>query len=76
MSAHTAAESLILEFVASPEFASGLREFMQAETVRNDNLLGILRQYVTSPTSERVHREFWNKPPSGPELEFDESQLT
>jgi hypothetical protein len=72
MSAHTAAESLILEFVKSPQFHEGLREFMEAGTVRNDNLLGILRQYVTSPLCEGVHRDFWNAPAlSGPEAQFD-----
>jgi hypothetical protein len=71
MSAQSAAESLILEYVASPQFRSGLHDFIEAGTVRNDNLLGILRQFVTSPVCEESHRSFWNSAPPGPELQFD-----
>lgn len=74
MSAQTAAESLIAEFVTSPEFHSALHDFMAGESVRADNLLGILRQYVTSPTCEAAHRKFWASPSKpGPELQFDDN---
>jgi hypothetical protein len=73
MSAQTAAESLILEFVAGPEFEAGLQKFMQGGSVQSDNVLGIMRQYVNSPVCEEAHKGFWNNPrPQGPEHQFDE----
>lgn len=72
MSAQTAAESLILEFVESPAFAAGLHQFMEGGGVRADNLLGIMRQFVTSPICEAAHEEFWRSPSkSGPEMQFE-----
>lgn len=74
MSAQSAAKSLILEFVHSPQFEEGLESFIQAGLVRSDNLLGILRQFVTSPNAESAHRDFWNAPSiEGPEVQFDET---
>lgn len=73
MSAQTAAESLILEFVQSPAFQIHLHEFMQGGSVRSENLLGILRQYVSSQQCEAAHRNYWNSPAKqGPELQFDD----
>jgi hypothetical protein len=77
MSAQTAAESLILEFVRSPDFQTNLHEFMQGGSVRSENLIGILRQYVNSPTCDAAHRNFWNSPMKrGPESQFEESDNT
>lgn len=75
MSAQSAAESLILEYVASPEFQQGLHHFMEVELVRADNMLGILRQFVNSPTCEDAHLRFWRTPSKpGPERQFDDIQ--
>jgi hypothetical protein len=72
MSTQTAAVSLIQEFVASDDFAAGLQKFMESGGVRSDNLLGILRQYVTSPTCDEAHIHFWRSPQKeGPESQFD-----
>ena len=74
MSTQSAAKSLILEFVHSPQFEIDLENFIQSGSVRSDNLLGILRQFVTSPNCESAHRDFWNAPSiGGPEVQFDES---
>jgi len=73
MSAQTAAESLILEFVRSSDFQLNLHDFMQGGSVRSENLIGILRQYVNSPLCDAAHRNFWNSPAKqGPELQFEE----
>lgn len=73
MSAQSAAESLILEFVASPQFQTGLHKFMQGGQVSSDNMLGIMRQFVASPVCEAAHRSFWASPQQqGPELQFDD----
>lgn len=72
MSAQSAAESLILEFVKSPQYQDALHEFMQGGQVRSDNMLGIMRQFVASPVCEAAHRNFWASPSvQGPELQFD-----
>jgi hypothetical protein len=77
MSAQSAAESLITEFVSSPEFQAGLHEYCQSGSVRSDNLLGILRQYVSSPSCEVAHRNFWASPSKqGPESEFVDNDDT
>lgn len=76
MSTQSAAESLILEFVASAAFESHLRRFIQGDNVRKDNLLGILRQFVNSPFCHEAHIEFWTSPgreEEHPESSFDDN---
>lgn len=75
MSAQSAAESLIHEFVVSEEFRNGLHSFfMQPGAVKPDNLLGILRQFVNSPVCGDSMSAFWRSPgPSeGPEHQFSD----
>jgi hypothetical protein len=74
MSSHSAVESLIQEFVSSPEFLTGLHDFREESDLSARDMLWILRQYVLSPQLEAVYSDFWSAPAvAAPDYQIDET---
>lgn len=77
MTSKSAAEEMVLEFTASPEFQESLHVFVVGGTVRPGTVLSILKQFLDSPLGAKAHSDFWNAPSlRGPELDFEPGEAT